>query len=108
MIEHHRGVITRIETRTEGRLAGRNIKGIMDVPVIIHHGGRARAIEKGELNIDVALGVSSCDEYGNKWLSRKSIWFLACNRDANYAKKVLITDNWWNTKFAGKHIPDKS
>jgi citrate lyase subunit alpha/citrate CoA-transferase len=101
LIEHIRkGVITRIETSgLRGRLAEEISKGLMDVPVIIRsHGGRARAIENGELNIDVAfLGVSSCDEYGNaNGCHGKSI----CGSlgyaivDANYAKKVvLITDN---------------
>lgn len=101
LIEHiKKGVITRIETSgLRGRLAEEISKGLMDVPVIIRsHGGRARAIEKGELNIDVAfLGVSSCDEYGNaNGCHGKSI----CGSlgyaivDANYAKKVvLITDN---------------
>lgn len=101
LIEHIRkGVITRIETSgLRGRLAEEISKGLMDVPIIIRsHGGRARAIENGELNIDVAfLGVSSCDEYGNaNGCHGKSI----CGSlgyaivDANYAKKVvLITDN---------------
>ncbi len=101
LVEHiKKGIVTRIETSgLRGRLAEEISKGLMDVPVIIRsHGGRARAIEKGELNIDVAfLGVSSCDEYGNaNGCHGKSI----CGSlgyaivDANYAKKVvLITDN---------------
>lgn len=101
LIEHIRsGVISRIETSgIRGRLAEEISRGLMDIPVIIRsHGGRARAIEEGELTIDVAfLGVSSCDEYGNaNGCSGKSI----CGSmgyaivDANYAKNVvLITDN---------------
>lgn len=101
LIEHIRnGVISRIETSgIRGRLAEEISRGLMNIPVVIRsHGGRARAIEKGELTIDVAfLGVSSCDEYGNaNGCSGKSI----CGSlgyaivDANYAKNVvLISDN---------------
>ncbi len=62
------------------------------------HGGRARAIEAGEIAIDIAfLAVSECDELGNaNGLNGKS----ACGAlgyaisDAMYAKtRVLITDN---------------
>jgi citrate lyase subunit alpha/citrate CoA-transferase len=101
LIEHIRnGVITRIETSgIRGELAKAISKGLMDIPVVIRsHGGRARAIEDGELVIDVAfLGVSACDCYGNaNGFYGKSI----CGSlgyamvDANHAKRVvLITDN---------------
>lgn len=101
LIEHIKnGVITRIETSgLRGELAEAISNGILDIPVIIRsHGGRARAIESGELAIDVAfLGVPSCDEYGNaNGFAGKSI----CGSlgyaivDAQYADKVvLITDN---------------
>ncbi len=62
------------------------------------HGGRARAIEAGEIPIDIAfLAVSECDKKGNaNGINGKS----SCGSlgyaisDAMYAKtKVLITDN---------------
>lgn len=101
LIQHIKnGVIRRIETSgLRGPLAEEISRGLLDIPVIIRsHGGRARAIEAGELSIDVAfLGVPCCDPYGNaNGFSGKSI----CGSlgyamvDARYADKVvLITDN---------------
>ena len=101
LIEHIKnGVITRIESSGLREPLGSAIsEGILPNPVIIRpHGGRARAIESGELKIDVAfLGVPACDEYGNaNGFSGKS----ACGSlgyaivDAKYADQVvLITDN---------------
>ena len=76
-----------------------HIKGILKKPVIIRsHGGRARAIEDGELHIDVAfIAAPSCDEMGNmNGRTGKS----ACGSmgyaivDAQYADYVIaITDN---------------
>lgn len=69
VIEHIRnGVVRRIITSgLRGELADAISHGLLDVPVLIHsHGGRARAVESGQLHIDVAfLGVPSCDLYGN-------------------------------------------
>ncbi len=111
LVEHIRkGVIKRIYTSgLRGVLADEISHGLMDTPVLIHsHGGRARAIETGQLSIDVAfLGVPSCDLYGNaNGFSGKS----ACGSlgyaivDARHAKKVvLITDNlvdYPNTPFS--------
>lgn len=101
LIEHIKnGVVTRIETSGLREPLGSAIsEGILPNPVIIRpHGGRARAIESGEIKIDVAfLGVPACDEYGNaNGFSGKS----ACGSlgyaivDAKYADQVvLITDN---------------
>ncbi|WP_313233562.1 citrate lyase subunit alpha [Tissierella praeacuta] len=101
LIEHIKnGVITKIESSGIREPLGTAIsEGIMDYPVIIRsHGGRARAIESGELKIDVAfLGAPSCDEYGNaNGFNGKSL----CGSlgyaivDAKYADQVvLITDN---------------
>lgn len=101
LVNHIRnGVITRIETSgIRGELAEAISNGLLDAPVIIRsHGGRARAIESGELSIDVAfLGVSSSDEYGNaNGFTGKSICGSLgyAKVDAAYAKHVvLITDN---------------
>lgn len=100
LVEHIKnGVITSITTSgIRGKLATEISNGIMDKPVIIRsHGGRARAIETGEIQIDVAfLGVPSSDEYGNAAGERgKAICgSLGYARvDSRYADRVvLITD----------------
>lgn len=101
LIDHIKnGVITRIESSGLRAPLGTAIsEGIMEHPVVIRsHGGRARAVESGDLKIDVAfLGAPACDEYGNaNGFSGKSI----CGSlgyamvDAEYADQVvLITDN---------------
>ncbi|SNS59414.1 citrate lyase subunit alpha / citrate CoA-transferase [Anaerovirgula multivorans] len=101
IIEHIKnGVITKIETSgLRGSLADAISKGILEYPVKIRsHGGRARAIEAGDVKIDVAfLGVPACDEYGNaNGHSGKSFCGSLgyAKVDAQYADKVvLITDN---------------
>ena len=101
LIEHIKnGVITKIHTSgMRGTLGEAISRGIMDTPVTIRsHGGRARAIESGEVQIDVAfLGIPCCDEYGN---SNGYMGPSACGTlgyamtDAKYADNVvLITDN---------------
>lgn len=90
------GVITKISTSgLRGALAEEISKGLMEEPVIIRsHGGRARAIEAGEVKIDVAfLGAASSDEYGNASGSRGA---ANCGSlgygmiDSMYADKVVI------------------
>lgn len=94
------GTITGIETSGLREPLGEAVSnGLLAKPAIIRsHGGRARAIESGELKIDIAfLGVPAADEYGNaNGYSGESI----CGSlgyaliDAQYAEKVvLITDN---------------
>lgn len=105
LIEHIKnGVVKRIETSgMRGELANEISRGLMEYPVIFRsHGGRAYAIETGELKIDVAfLGAPSCDPFGNaNGYSREhdngvtcgSMGYAKC--DAQYADKVvIITDN---------------
>ncbi len=104
LIEHIKnGVIRRIETSgLRGKLADEISHGLMDVPVIFRsHGGRAYAIETGELPIDVAfLGAPSCDPYGNaNGYSRDEEGGVMCGSmgyakcDAQYAKKTVILTN---------------
>lgn len=97
LIEHIKnGVVTKISSSgLRGALADELSKGLMEEPVIIRsHGGRARAIEAGELKIDVAfLGAPSSDEYGNASGSRGkgncgSLGYAKI--DAMYADKVVI------------------
>jgi len=94
------GVITAIETSgARGKLGKLMTSGKLSKPVIIRsHGGRARAIECGDLHIDVAfIGAPCCDMYGNiNGIHGKS----ACGSlgyamvDAAYADQVVaITDN---------------
>ncbi len=105
LVEHIKnGVVKRIETSgMRGRLADEISKGLMDIPVTFRsHGGRAYAIESGQLKIDVAfLGAPSCDSYGNaNGYSRDHDTGISCGSmgyaklDALYADKVVIlTDN---------------
>jgi len=105
LVEHIKnGVIRRIETSgLRGALAQAVSDGLMDIPVVINsHGGRARAIASGEVQIDVAfLGVPSCDPCGNaNGFSVDNPAASECGSlgyakvDSQHAKKVvLITDN---------------
>ncbi|WP_259472618.1 citrate lyase subunit alpha [Clostridium estertheticum] len=101
LIEHIKnGVVTKIITSgVRGPLAEAISNGILKTPIIIRsHGGRARAIEAGDSQIDVAfLGAPCCDEYGNaNGYSGKSFCGSLgyAKVDAEYANKVvLITDN---------------
>ncbi|ONI46727.1 citrate lyase subunit alpha [Candidatus Epulonipiscium fishelsonii] len=75
MLSHHglvphlkSGVVTHIDTNgLMGAVAEYIAKGKMENPIVIRsHGGRARAIEAGDLHIDVAfMGASCADIYGN-------------------------------------------
>lgn len=105
MIEHIKnGVVSHIETSgLRGRLAEEVSRGLMDFPIVFRsHGGRAAAIETGELNIDVAfLGAPSCDRYGNaNGYNRDEEGGSCCGSlgyaklDAHYAAQcVIITDH---------------
>lgn len=94
------GTITNIEASgIRGELGDAVIGGMMEHPVILRpHGARPRAIESGDLMIDVAfLGASAADEYGN---ATGQIGPNACGSmgyafvDAyNAGKVVIITDN---------------
>ena len=94
------GVVTNITSSGLRDKVGAAIsQGIMENPVVIRsHGGRARAIVRGDIHIDVAfLGAPSSDEYGNvNGTSGKT----SCGSlgyamvDAKYADKVVaITDS---------------
>lgn len=102
LIEHVKnGVITGIQSSgLRGKLAKEiSTKNILGNPVIFRtHGGRARAIEAGDVKIDVAfLGASSCDKMGNmNGVNGKSAFGAIgyAMVDAEYADKVVaITDN---------------
>jgi citrate lyase subunit alpha/citrate CoA-transferase len=104
MIGHIKsGLIRRIETSgLRGELAEAVSRGLMDTPVIFRsHGGRAYAIETGELHIDAAfLGAPSCDPYGNaNGYIRGIDQGIMCGSmgyaktDAQYADKTIIITN---------------
>lgn len=63
------GVITKVTTSTfnPGPVAKAITAGKLEkVAVLMSHGGRPRAIESGDLHIDVAfIAAPSCDAYGN-------------------------------------------
>ncbi len=94
------GTISKIEASgIRGELGDAVLAGKMDHPVILRpHGGRPRAVEAGELSIDVAfIGASAADEYGN---ATGQIGPNACGSlgysfiDAVSAGKVIVlTDN---------------
>ncbi|EKK21009.1 citrate lyase subunit alpha [Fructilactobacillus florum] len=94
------GTVTAITTSgMRGSLGDAVSHGLLAKPVIFRsHGGRARAIENGEIKIDVAfLGVPNADRCGNANGSYGDEAFGSLGyalMDANYANKVvLLTDN---------------
>jgi citrate lyase subunit alpha/citrate CoA-transferase len=95
------GVVTGIETSgIRGDLAGEITKNcILDKPVIFRtHGGRARAIERGDTKIDIAfVGAPCCDNMGNMNGQYGKSAFGSMGYamvDTYYARKVVaITDN---------------
>ena len=102
LIEHIRnGVVTGINTSgLRGEIAKEISKNnILGRPVVFRtHGGRARAIEAGELKIDVAfIAAPACDRMGNMNGTEGKSAFGAMGYpmvDAQYAEKVVaITDN---------------
>jgi citrate lyase subunit alpha/citrate CoA-transferase len=95
-----KGLISRLSSSGVRGEVGRAISaGDIDIPVILRsHGGRARAIENGEMIIDVAfLASPACDERGNM---TGSAGRSACGSlgyaivDARHARHVVaVTDN---------------
>ncbi|WP_233887997.1 citrate lyase subunit alpha [Paraburkholderia flagellata] len=95
-----RGVITRIYTAyASGPVADAIAAGCLEQPAVLQtHGGRARAIENGELQIDIAfIAAPTADDYGNIC---SVIGPAACGplgyavADAQFAKRVVaVTEN---------------
>lgn len=120
MIEHIKnGVVTHIETSgLRGKLAEAVSRGLMDFPVVFRsHGGRAAAIESGELHIDVAfLGAPSCDPYGNANGYNRDEDGTSCCGSLGYAKLdaqmadkcVIITDHLVRFPNAPFGIPESN
>ncbi len=62
------GTITGIQSSGVRGKIGEAISGgkLRDLAIMRSHGGRVRAIESGEVHIDIAfIGAPTCDEYGN-------------------------------------------
>lgn len=102
LIDHIKaGVVTGIETSgIRGDLAGEiTRKCILNKPVIFRtHGGRARAIERGDTKIDIAfIGAPCCDNMGNMNGQYGKSAFGSMGYamvDTYYSRKVVaITDN---------------
>lgn len=115
MIGHiESGLVRSIQTSgLRGKLADAVSHGLMELPVVFRsHGGRAGAIDNGEIHIDVAfLGAPSCDPYGNaNGYIREEADGIMCGSlgyaktdSENADKTVIITNNivsYPNTPFA--------
>ncbi|MEG0812740.1 MAG: citrate lyase subunit alpha [Clostridium sp.] len=71
---------------------------LRDLAIMRSHGGRVRAIETGEVHIDIAfIGAPTCDEYGNCRANggKSDCGVLSyAMADAEYADKVVaVTDS---------------
>lgn len=93
------GIVTGIQTSgVRGRIGEAISHGELKTPAIIRsHGGRVRAIEEGDVHIDIAfIGAPTADEYGNlRGVGGKSdCGVLSYSMiDAQYADHVVaITD----------------
>lgn len=95
------GVITKVTTSTfnPGPVAKAITAGKLKYPAtLMSHGGRPRAIESGDLHIDVAFIASpTCDEFGNinSTNGTSACGVVSYNHaDANYADCVVaVTDH---------------
>ncbi|MDR3590565.1 MAG: citrate lyase subunit alpha, partial [Negativicutes bacterium] len=69
LVDHIKnGVVSQIDCNYMGGPVGTAVaKGLMEKPVILRtHGGRARALECGQLRVDVAfIAAPAADDYGN-------------------------------------------
>lgn len=113
LVEHIKtGVVTGLDTNyMSGPVADAISRGVLANPVILRtHGGRARAIECGQLPIDVAfIAAPAADDYGNINGVQGS---AACGSlgyafpDAQYADHVVaVTDCLMDYPLAPVSIP---
>jgi citrate lyase subunit alpha/citrate CoA-transferase len=92
-------VITGLECGVNGLIGELVSKGELNCPVVVRsHGGRARALICGEVQVDVAfLAAPYCDEYGNfnGFYGPSACGSLGYAQvDAQHAHKVVaVTDN---------------
>ncbi|MHA2246420.1 MAG: citrate lyase subunit alpha [Candidatus Hodarchaeales archaeon] len=101
LIEHiHSGVIGAISGSMNGPIGKAVSKGDIDIHTSLRsHGGRARAVECGELHLDVSfIAAPAVDELGNMNGCQGPSAYGACgfanHTDSVYADNVvLVTDN---------------
>lgn len=90
------GVVTGIQSSgVRGRIGEAISRGKLKNPAIIRsHGGRVRAIEEGDVHIDIAfIGAPTCDEYGNARAvgGKSDCGVLSYSMvDAKYADMVVV------------------
>lgn len=90
------GIVGSIQSSgVRGKIGEAISYGKLKRPAVIRsHGGRVRAIEEGDIHIDVAfIGAPTCDEYGNaRAIGGKSdCGVLSYSMvDAKYADKVVV------------------
>lgn len=90
------GIVTGIQSSgVRGKIGEAISYGKLKTPAVIRsHGGRVRAIEEGDVKIDIALiGAPTCDEYGNaRGVGGKSdCGVLSYSMaDARYADHVVV------------------
>eukprot|EP00792_Barthelona_sp_PAP020_P006733 TRINITY_DN3066_c0_g1_i1.p1 TRINITY_DN3066_c0_g1~~TRINITY_DN3066_c0_g1_i1.p1 ORF type:complete len:921 (+),score=296.19 TRINITY_DN3066_c0_g1_i1:39-2801(+) len=93
------GNVTKIHTGTNGPVGKYCSEGnLKDVVIVRSHGGRVRAIQDGDINIDIAvIAASACDPCGNCTgiIGKSACGPLAyAEADSRWAKKVIVvTDN---------------
>ncbi|KAA0257128.1 citrate lyase subunit alpha [Deferribacter autotrophicus] len=94
-----KGVIAGFECGVNGPIGELVSKGELKCPVTVRtHGGRARSVIEGDVEIDVAfIAAPTCDEYGNinGYFGPSACGSLGyAHTDAMYAKTVIaVTDN---------------
>lgn len=93
------GTVTGIQSSgVRGKIGESISKGLLPNPAVMRsHGGRVRAIQEGDIHIDIAfIGAPTCDEYGNcRGTGGKSDSGVLSYAvvDSQYADKVVaITD----------------
>ena len=100
VIDHIKnGVVSRIEGSMNGPIGAFISQGgkLKEPPVLRSHGGRWRAIEAGDVKIDVAfISASQADPYGNaNGIYGKTPCgpISYCAVDAQYAEKTVVVTN---------------
>jgi len=100
VIDHIRsGVVNRIEGSMNGPIGAFVSQGgqLAEPAVLRSHGGRWRAVEAGDVEIDIAfIAASQADEYGNAngiYGPTPCGTVSFCAVDAQYAKKTVVVTN---------------
>jgi len=100
VIEHIKnGLVTQIEGSLNGSIGAFVSQGgkLREPTILRSHGGRWRAIEAGDVKIDVAfIAASQADEYGNAtgiWGKTPCGPITYSRVDAQYARKTVVVTN---------------